>query len=114
MALAIGAKYPTVHRRPASAGVQPKLAPFGNILGMLRQANAGDVERIRAWLQQPHERLDGIAPLAAMLRPVQVEAVEQWLTRVAGHTRMTDRVTGFAPQRPSIRAETLPDPWPCC
>ena len=76
---AIGARYGTVHKTPHSEAVQPALAPFGNVLAMVRQVYGGDDRRVRKWLNQPQQALGGLSPLHALRQPGQAMIVEQWV-----------------------------------
>jgi CheY-like chemotaxis protein len=73
------ANYTTVHKTPNSVALQERMAPFANILAMTRGVLAGDMTRVRKWLNQPQPRLGGLSPLGAMRTPGQAPAVEQWI-----------------------------------
>ncbi|HEY0972538.1 MAG TPA: antitoxin Xre/MbcA/ParS toxin-binding domain-containing protein [Gemmatimonadales bacterium] len=95
---AIEANYSTVARTPASEALQPKLAPFANVITMIRQAYASDGddtggqaaerartrtdERLRMWLRRTQPALGDRSPLDALLEPGLAPAVEQWVTRI--------------------------------
>ena len=81
LAEALGEKYPTVARTSDSERLQAKLAPFANVVAILRQTYDDDQSKVLAWLRHPQEALKG-TPLDALMRPQTAPAVEQWLTRL--------------------------------
>jgi hypothetical protein len=81
LAAALQEKYSTVDRAPDGERLQRKLAPYVNVIGMLRQTYNDDHSQVQAWLRKPQAALEG-TPLEALMRPRTAPAVEQWLVRI--------------------------------
>jgi CheY-like chemotaxis protein len=81
LATALGVAYRTVHKTPDSEALQPRLAPFANVLAMLSDVFVGDRRRIRGWLREARSEFDGRAPLDALLTPGKAPAIEQFVAR---------------------------------
>lgn len=82
LAGAVEVNYSTVAKTPDSVALQDKLAPFANVLAMVRDVYGGDGERLRKWLNSPQPSLKDATPLDAMMRPNAAPAVEQWVTGI--------------------------------
>jgi hypothetical protein len=66
LASAIGQKYDTVHKTPASPNLQRALEPFARTMELLLKFHDSR-ERMREWLNTPHRELAERAPLRVML-----------------------------------------------
>lgn len=76
---ALEAPYTTVHKTPDSAALQPRLAPFANVLAMLNQIYDGDRPRVLAWLHAEQPALGRRTPQVALLMPGGAPGVEQFV-----------------------------------
>jgi hypothetical protein len=75
---ALGAKYTTVHKTPATSALTPKLEPIARVLEIL-SGLVGDKRSTRAWLNAPHPELGKRTPLAVILEghaPIVADMVE--------------------------------------
>jgi uncharacterized protein (DUF2384 family) len=63
---ALGQKYGTVHKTPASSGLQEALGPYARTLELLRKVH-GTRDQVLRWLNTPHRELDERPPLSVML-----------------------------------------------
>jgi DNA-binding NarL/FixJ family response regulator len=79
LARAIEAGYSTVAKTSDGDALQPKLAPFANVLAMAMQTFAGDAARVRMWLRMPQPLLGGKTTLEGLLTPGKASAVEAFV-----------------------------------
>jgi putative toxin-antitoxin system antitoxin component (TIGR02293 family) len=66
VASALGVNYTALHKTPDSPSVQPRLATFKRILGILKDM-LGPQATVRAWLNSPHPGLGNRTPISVML-----------------------------------------------
>lgn len=66
LAEALGRKTAAVHKSPAAASLQDRLAPIARLLGILQEFFRSP-EGIRAWLNSPHPDLGNETPMSVLL-----------------------------------------------
>ncbi|HXB24939.1 MAG TPA: MbcA/ParS/Xre antitoxin family protein [Gemmatimonadaceae bacterium] len=72
----LGGSYTAVHKTPTSDAVQEILGPVYNIVAILRSVFEGDDAKVRQWLRTPRAELRNQTPLAVMLQPNRIRAVD--------------------------------------
>jgi hypothetical protein len=73
---ALGGNYTAVHKTRDSDAVQELMRPVSNIVAILQAVYEGDDTKVRQWLRTPRAELRGQTPLAVMLLPNRIAAVD--------------------------------------
>ena len=67
LARALGKDYKAVFKSPASAPLQPRLAPIHRTVVAAERIFGGSRRRTLAWLNSPNKQFDGITPMQLVL-----------------------------------------------
>ncbi len=67
LARAVGKEYKAVFKSPASAPLQPRLAPIHRTVVAAERIFSGSRSRVVAWMNSPNGELDGRTPLSVVM-----------------------------------------------
>jgi hypothetical protein len=67
LARAVGKDYKAVFKSPASAPLQPRLAPIHRTVVAAERIFGGSRSRVLAWMNSPNKQFDGITPMQLVL-----------------------------------------------